>query len=308
MIFTNSSGNIQPYKSWKGESTFSSIPKWSKPVSSNNITTNNGVAFKARPIKHWRKQLYPTENTGSGRTSTKITFDRPGSTNYLGVTSDCNCLGISSNYLTVNIPNTKNNIIENSSYVVGPNKNRVCIGCSPEKNVIKSGRTEKLINPVSSTTAPKQKYNFSTKSYLRSKCALYEQRLTGSRVDGIQYIIPGTSTPSQPSDTDVGSQIRNSLDCSSKCNNTPVKIIYKPSNSQYGLEGAVSSSSRIQRLKMNTINKNGASFSTAWGAAATNAGKYTSNGKAPYFIKSKNNICNKSLYHINGNKNVCVNM
>jgi len=304
MIFTNSSGNIQPYISWKGSSTFSAVPKWSRPVSSNN-KTDNGTPFKPRPIKHWRKQLHPTDTTGSSRTSKQIPFDRPGSTNYLGVNNSCNCNDASNNYLIDNIPNTKNTIFEESTYVVGPNQSRVCIGCNPEKNVIKSGRTEKNINPVNSTSEPKLKYNFSTKSYLRSKCALYEQRLTGVRVEGNQYIIPGTSTPAQPSDSYLGSQVRNTLDCSTKCNNNPVKIIYKPNNSQYGRQGAVSSSSRIQRLKLNTINKNGASFSTAWGAAASNAGKYSSNVNAPYFIKSKNNVCYKSQYHRNGNKLVC---
>ena len=304
MILTNNSGNKQPYISWKGKSTFSAIPKWSRPLSSNN-KTDNGIAFKARPIKHWRKQLYTTDTTGSSRTSTIIPFDRPGSTTYLGVSSNCNCLDSSSNYLIDNIPNTKNIKFEESNYVVGPNQSRVCISCNPEKNIIKSGLTEKLINPVNSTSIPKQKYNYNTNSYLRSKCALYEQRLTGVRITGNEYIIPGTNIPSQPNNSYLGSQVRNTLDCSSKCNNNPVKIIYKPNNAQYGKQGAVSSSSRIQRLKLNTINKNGASFSTAWGAAASNAGKYNSNNIAPYFVKSKNNVCNKSLYHRNGNKRVC---
>jgi len=305
MIFTNSSGNIQPYISWKGQSTFSVIPKWSKPVSSNN-TNDNGIPFKPRPIKHWRKQLHTTRTTGSSRTSTLIPFDRPGSTNYLGVNSNCVCNDSSSNYIILDIPNTKNTIFENSSYAVGPNNSRVCISCNPEKNIIKSSRTEKLINPVNSTTEPKQKYSYNTNSYLRSKCALYEQRLTGVRVAGNEYIIPGTNIPAQPTDSSLGSQVRNTLDCSSKCNNNPIKIIYKPNNPQYGTQGAVSSSSRIQRLKLNTINKNGASFNTAWGAAAANAGKYSSNVNAPYFIKTKANVCYKSQYHKNGNKLVCT--
>lgn len=301
MIFTNVSGNLQPYISWKGKSTYSVIPKLSKPIINNS--TDVGVPFKPRPIKHWRKQLNSTNTTGNSRTSYTITFDKPGSSNYLGINYDCND-NVNKNYIINNISNTKNTIFGDSNNVIGPNKKSICIVCNPEKNIIKSGRTEKLINPVDSQSEPKQKYNFNTKSYLKSKCALYEQRLTGIKIEGNQYIIPGTNEPAQPSNNILGSQVRNTLDCSSKCNK-PIKIIYKPNNSQYGTQGAVSSSSRIQRLKLNTINKNAASFATAWGAAATNAGKYSSNVEAPYFIKSKNNNCYETNYHIKGNKKIC---
>ena len=55
----------QPYVSWKGPSTNSVAPTWSRPLyngppSNNNPTNENritGAAFKARPIKAWRKQL-----------------------------------------------------------------------------------------------------------------------------------------------------------------------------------------------------------------------------------------------------------
>jgi hypothetical protein len=305
MIFTNSSGNIQPYISWKGKSTYTVTPKWTPPISSLN-TTPNAPDFKPRPIKHWRKQLHTRNKTGFSRSSVSIQSDRPGAGTYVGVNNNCNCNNSKdSNFLIVNIPNTKNNPIYKTDYVVGVNKSRVCINCSKPNNIIKSARTEKLINPVNSTSEPKQKYHFNTNSYLKSKCSLYNQRLSGMRVEGNVYIIPGTNTPSQPSDSILGSQVRNTLDCSSKCNNKPVKIIYKPNNPQFSTQGAVSSSTRLQKLKVDTVNKNGANLSSAWGAAASNAGKYSSNSVAPYFIKSKNNICNKSLYHKNGNKTTC---
>ena len=77
MIFTNSSGNMQPYVSWKGPSTNSVAPTWSRPLyngppSNNNPTNENritGAAFKARPIKAWRKQLQPRNTSGQGSSS-----------------------------------------------------------------------------------------------------------------------------------------------------------------------------------------------------------------------------------------------
>jgi hypothetical protein len=55
---------------------------------------------------------------------------------------------------------------------------------------------------------------------------------------------------------------------------------------------------------MNTINKNGASFATAYGVSAANAGSYSGAG-TPYFIKSLKNQPNCVPVHRNGNKTIC---
>ena len=76
--------------------------------------------------------------------------------------------------------------------------------------------------------------------------------------------------------------------------------------------GDVSFWVKICRIFANGFNnirnsfKNGASFNTAWGAAAANAGRYSSNVNAPYFIKTKANVCYKSQYHKNSHKLVCI--
>jgi hypothetical protein len=71
----------------------------------------------------------------------------------------------------------------------------------------------------------------------------------------------------------------------SKCRTT---IIHKPNNVKYGVQGAVSAGTRLERLKLETITKNGASFKSAYGVAAGNAGQYHGDSMgAPYFIKSK---------------------
>ena len=53
-----------------------------------------------------------------------------------------------------------------------------------------------------------------------------------------------------------------------------VPLIYKPNNSSYGVQGAVESSARIQRLKYNTINTGAFSVKSAYGTAAANALAY----------------------------------
>lgn len=78
-------------------------------------------------------------------------------------------------------------------------------------------------------------------------------------------------------------------------NTTYGEVIVKPINHQYFKRGAVSSSSRLARLKYNTVSSRALYYNTARGASEASAGKYSENGKSPYFIKLKNNICN-SIY------------
>ena len=65
----------QPYISWKDSTYDIAVPAWSRPLVNGPIVPNtlyddcltpevvidvpNGPNFKARPIKHWRKQLDP---------------------------------------------------------------------------------------------------------------------------------------------------------------------------------------------------------------------------------------------------------
>lgn len=75
----------------------------------------------------------------------------------------------------------------------------------------------KSSNPIS------KDYNTSYAQYLRSKCKLYEQGIT-----------PGSCTNNE-----------------NKC------FVYKKSNNKFNTQGAVSSSSRLLRLKYNTVQTSG---------------------------------------------------
>jgi hypothetical protein len=296
----------QPYKTWKSSSKlFSAVPRWSRPIDRNSEELT-GPFGKARPLKHWRKQLVPNQVNGSSK-SISIPFNYPGSYNYLGI-DNCDCADTSEgNRITMNLDTDINNRVysRDGFKVKGPNGSTVCVACNPERNIIKSGRTEKLINPVNSESEPQRKYSHDTKSYLRSKVATYNQRLTGARVPGIDYVVPGSVIPVQPSDSYQGSQVRNSLECAVICDNNPIKIIYKPNNSQFSQQGAVSSSSRIERLKLLTVNKAANSLRQPYGDAAANSSKYSATSNAPYTIKSIDNRCRPSLYHRNGNRTMC---
>ena len=267
----------QHYVSWKGPSTGSAVPVWSRPLINNNTYTNIGTSFVARPIKHWRKQLVPATDSGiSGRSGVGMPMDRPGGSVYLGATVDCSNCPVN---LAELIPTTKNIMFDNTKDVSGN-----CVACNPETNIIKSAVT--LLN---------KNYYTDTKSYLQSRCQTYDQKLSTNPIPGNNYTGPASDSP-------TGSQVYYTDNCSKKCtnDNSRVTTIYKPNNQQYSQQGAVDSSSRLTRLKYNTITKNGNSFKTAWGQQGANAGRYQGTSDAPYFLKSKNQECVPQ--HRDGNK------
>jgi hypothetical protein len=64
------------------------------------------------------------------------------------------------------------------------------------------------------------------------------------------------------------------------------RIHYKPSNSQFGVQGAVSSSDRLLRKKYDTITTVGSSFRSAFGAQTANALAYSSSAYG-YTLKER---------------------
>lgn len=303
MLFTNASGDLQPYVSWKGPSTKAAIAGYSRPITNKDYYAepNPTPAGKPNPIKHWRKSLRPFNVVGISRAAYSIQSDIPGANVPLG--TDVNCC------------DEENGIQQVVQQYVAPsisaeNGTRVCIDCNPETNVIRSGMTEKMINPyeVDGKIAFK-KYSFSTKEYLKSKCKTYDQNISGALRDDVEYYeVKGCCViPIPYNNENVGPQTRNALDCPDEtCNGSRTKVIVKPNNQQYFQQGAVSSSSRLARLKYNTVQSSAASFKSAYQAQAASAGRYRADGNAPYFIKSKDQtICNSVTYFRQGNHTIC---
>ena len=147
-----------------------------------------------------------------------------------------------------------------------------------------------------------QSYYSNNKAYLKARCKLYSQKLSVNDISGNTYDslnIGQNSVEFQTNNCSYPYQTGKA----NTCNIT----IYKPSNAQYATQGAVDNGTRLAKLKYDTITKNGASFKTAFGEAAANAGKYHGdyNGASPYFLKSK--YQRPLTYRRNGNKLVCSN-
>lgn len=300
----------QPYISWKGPSTIAATSSWSRPFTnitvvaeqewanannagsqSNNIT-KYGSWNRTRPIKHWRKQLQPIHRSGYSRSSVS-TQDTPGS----NVIINSNCCS-SANTLQMDIsPNKNNNISEK---ILGPNHSTKCISCHARIKPTAGVNTVPINSQNPSLVPPSQKYNFDTKSYLRSRNKSYNTNTNGNIKTGIQYASASPNgccvVPIPYSSDNHGSQVRSSMTVTDMNNCNCTDVIIKPNNQQYFQQGAVSSSDRLLRLKYNTVNNNASSFKTAWGASAASAANYSENGNGPYFIKNKNNNCKPSNY------------
>lgn len=292
-----------------------------------NIAQNYiGPFGRAYPMKHWRRQL-SLNGLGrqSGRSSASIGLvDRPGGTVFRGYTNnlDCSCDGSGNLYITFDnkflqsnnqsikpralIPvvfGTTNNSIQNNgaiqigavdasgSYQIQTGiytTKRICD--TPENNIIKS-----------SVTLLSKSYYSNNKAYLKARCKLYSQKQSIQEIAGNTYdsqLIVENSTEFNTNNC------TNPYQTGRQCSNT---TIYKPSNAQYAVQGAVDNGTRLAKLKYDTITKNGASFRSAFGEAAANAGKYQGNydGNTSYFLKSK--YTPPIAWRRNGKKTVCAN-
>jgi len=268
------------------------VPSFNRPSTNKDYTISAANDYsspfgKARPLKQWRLQL--NNNTkSSNKASIASLMDTPGQSINLA-TNKTGCLDNSSNFvkqyiltdfvIQTPIPSDKFNDVLNNTVV--------CVACNPENNVIKSAVS--LLN---------KDYYTDTSAYLKSRVKTFNQRASFVKNPDIQYVDPETGVALYPTENNDGPQDFNTTQSSDKCGNA-VTTIYKPNNTTFAQQGAVDGGSRIARLKYDTITKNGASFRSAYGQQGANAGKYSSSPEAPFFLKSKVNVCKP--FHRNGN-------
>ena len=314
-----------PHYATKDGSSISIVPGLNRPLA-NGVDPNvaepnksNGTDFKARPIKHWRRQLRPSTFAGLTSSGTRVATinlaTTPGGEIYRASSNDCSCADLTNggNAYTISEKFTKqgeNSLgpqalnggikVENNGYVqVGSTSatpgtdqnyqiltglyNTKCISCTPEANVIKSA-----------TTLLSKAYYTTHEAYMKSRTNTYEQKLLTVPIQGQNadyYNADGQLK--WPSDSPSGSQVYATTDqynpqSTRTCNGRKAgTTIFKPNNRQYSCQGAVDSSTRLDRLKQTTVNKNAASLKAAFGAEGASACAYRGISDTPYFLKSK---------------------
>ena len=285
----------QPIIKWKGLTNNSVVPSWTR-ADYDSVSGDSGVAFKARPLKIWRKQL--NGKNSRGRSAVGMPMDTPGGSVNLGSGAICDDdnhrIGLVDEInhgIQIQDPKPEDTFFDEDA------GKTVCVACNPENHVIKTA-----------STIVDKKYYTDSRAYLQSRGRTYAQnQATGSKVDGLNYF-DSNGKPLHPSDdTNKGPPNYNKTSGDqSHCSDSKLKqLIYKPNNQKFSTQGAVSSGSRLLRLKVDTINNNAQSFASAYGLAAQNAGRYSANSNAIYFLKSKHNKC--SPHRLPGSKRKCDN-
>jgi len=303
---------LQQYKPDKGYSRTEIVPSQSRPLT-NGVWNNNqfndtkdGNAFLSRPIKIWRKQLQPDPIRGGSNSKLIVEMSQPGGTVYLNgkvnEKNQCCELDNVTTKLASNITIEKDNKYcknTNCSYTItaqnvkdgwnGPIGKKIC--CTPQYNIIKPA-----------TTLLSKKYYTDSRAYLRSRNKLYNQKLTNLPYPGVTYVEDGNVL--YPNNEPLGPQVFSTGECpQGACGSLPQITIFKPSNREFKVQGAVSSSTRLEKLKLDTVNKSAHSLKVPYGNSAAKAGSYYLNGNTPYLIKDKIGKCEH--HHRNGNFTKC---
>lgn len=296
---------------------------------------STGSSGPLNPIKHWRKQLMPSQGHITGKPTLDSVVWTPGGTTVLHSNTDTSCCGITSS-------EPKNGMLFqyiNNGFIDISNCN-----CD-EVNVVRNSLSnyqpvyfnnpERVVRPRSSQTKIKKNYYTTGSAYLKSRVKLYEQNQLLNNLDQhtLSEKINSNMPPSnknweyainQPRE---GSQAFKSTNCisdPSECCSTnnvcEVYVTFKPNNPFFAVQGAVDSSTRILQAKYKAITTNNNNFTQktsdevpylnnhglhVYNQAGTSSGvvtlpgatpiKYRGEPQAPYFIKSKYQRINACL-------------
>jgi len=227
-----------------------------------------------------------------------------------------------------NCPNYQciDNVDENGDPIGGKTCSKVqfCVNiCDPPTKAKKRVRTSSRIN---NPALCQRDYYTNNSSYLRSRCKTFSQneyhydsqidRAVGlpepnapcgkgwkinTKEDGKVIVngrlAPSTLKPGCCSKSAACSKAYRSScpsrklkkDCKGNITSCQTAVYYKPNNCQFGQQGGVSSSSRLLRLKLNTINSNATSIGQSYGKSAGSALAYSGRPQAPFITKQKMN-------------------
>lgn len=250
-----------------------------------NYLNGNFVKYTPNPIKHWRKQLIPYGNTVSKRVNVRQAMDIPGGMSMITKKEDTSC-----NCNSHNVPN----------YLINNYVNKNCEknqNCQEDENGKHPMFNKARITRPASTIVKKNYYQTNS-AYLRNRVKLHNQNQTLSQRKDNEYYENPDEHPLQvlPPDNSInrrttGSQIFNSVYCNnlSCCNDRDcTTIIYKPSNSGFSNQGAVSSSLRTLNIKKNAVNKVAKSLKEDFGTSSRNNARYRGLDREPITRKTFN--------------------
>jgi len=268
--------NYQPIIKWK-DKTFNQITSSIKKNKGTIATTNTRNLLLPNPLNIYRREIASINNnncSGSLRTNIRVNlFEQPGG--YLITNTQLGHIGVES-ILDKQLVKTKNQQNEHSCndsiYYVPPymkdiSKQNRCL--STQNNALRKARSSGKI---------KQNFYSTTNQYLYSRKKTFEQNQFNYLKTGVKTAVPGSAAASKNTYTNGGVSFNaegRALSCS---------VVYKPSNYNYSKNGAVDSSTRMDRIKYDELNTISASYKGVYGNAMENS--YASGVPTPgYNIK-----------------------
>jgi hypothetical protein len=282
------------YKTWKGQVNYtyptSSAPLNIRPMTnkdySNNITNKFGLP---KPLKHYRKgrtivnynipesertwqQLNSAVKSSSAGHLVSDTMDKPGTNYIVKPSSDGNCESCHTN-ASRHIINTLVNKTISSSEVPQVKTTSSTFCCNMEKNALKRVRP--------SNTVLNKNYYTTLQAYRQARCKTYDQK-------AFNFI---ATDESLPNNTYLANCYPNTAACKLS--------VYKPNNSKYAQQGAVSSSLNTMNKNVETITTNANSFN------APLSKQIAELGGNPFILKMKTEKCNPIIQNPNQSKTVC---
>jgi len=239
------------YQTWKGQ-TFTQI---SSKIQKNSISRGKGSPniFRANPLPIYRREIaniYNAQCSGNARTSLGVRqFEQPGGVLTYQTTAG-NKHGVES-IADAHLIKTINQTNETFC-----NKGTTPTKClSAQRNALRRTRSSGII---------KRNYYSDTTGYLYSRKRSIEQ-------NQFNYISSGTSTVKPGSPLSIQNKYYSAGDC---VNTSSCPVVYKPNNYNYSQQGAVDSSTRLDRLKYNTINTSAYNSKGVYGAAMADSLAY----------------------------------
>lgn len=244
---------------WKPESLNQEVPVFKRNERSTLSIGQN--IFRALPLRIYRKELlFSPNDTTNCNASSNITvnnFEIPGGA----------------------ITTTTQNNISVPLYYVNTTNNEICPE-SPCPNV-NSVQTNAL-RRLRSNGMIKKNYFTSNRQYLNNRNVSYERQ---------HYSILRTSD-------DEGNNTYSTNGLPPSCNETKKYSFtyYKPNNSQFSTQGAVSNGSYIERLKYDSARTTAASYTNLYGSHGSGYGHSTkmqigySAACSPKFSKGSNDV------------------
>ena len=286
--------NKKPNISWKGK-TFSQI---TADVRSNTVNSTsapiltNRLLLNPQPLKIYRKEIASVPLTSCNRrTSVSVfNFETPGNTIINTSIANTKTNGL----IDMTLPNVKGEYpgssCDDKLKPSNPNLTNRCI--SVQNNAKNRVRSSGIIRRKFDPTKNNDRYYTNTNQYLESRNRTFEQNNFHLLRQGNASNLPGSAAAT--SNVYASNTIAHCKGADiNALTSAYVPVYYKPSNSRFAEQGAVSSSARLLRIKYDTITDAGAKLRGSFGNHTANALAYSTTDSSVYSLKQKVGYPNK---------------